>query len=108
MSKYKNIKYGKYDSKKEKYRADTLKMLEKQGIISNLKEQVKYELIPAQYHIENGKRKCIERSCVYIADFTYLMQGEFIVEDVKGVRTKDYVIKRKLMLQLYGIKIKEV
>ena len=107
--KYRNIKSGKYDSKKEKYRADLLKLLEKQGEISNLKEQVKFELIPSQYEVINNKKRCVEKSCSYIADFTYCdVHGNFIVEDAKGFKTKDYIIKRKLMLSVHGIKIKEV
>lgn len=105
MRKYRNIKVGKYDSKKEKNRADLLKILERQGEISHLKEQVKFELIPSQ----RINQKVVERPCSYIADFTYCdIHGNFIVEDAKGVRTKDYVIKRKLMLQVHGIRIKEV
>lgn len=107
--KYRNIKSGKYDSKKEKHRVDLLKLLEKQGEISNLKEQVKFELIPSQYEVINGKKRCLEKSCSYIADFTYCdVYGNFIVEDTKGFRTKDYIIKRKLMLSVHGIRIKEV
>lgn len=107
--KYRNIKSGKYDSKKEKYRADLLKLLEKQGEISNLKEQVKFELIPSQYEVINNKKRCVEKSCSYIADFTYCdVHGNFTVEDTKGFKTKDYIIKRKLMLSVHGIKIKEV
>lgn len=104
MRKYRNIKVGKYDSKREKYRADLLKILEKQGEISHLKEQVKFELIPAQ----RVDGKVVERACSYIADFTYCdVHGNFIVEDAKGVRTEVYKIKRKLMLQVHGIIIKE-
>lgn len=56
------------------------------------------------------KQKCVERECCYVADFVYhdAHTGELIVEDTKGVRTKDYIIKRKLMLKEYGIKIKEI
>lgn len=104
MRKYRNIKAGKYDSKREKYRADLLKILEKQGEIYYLKEQVKFELIPAQ----RIGGKVVERACSYIADFTYCdVHGNFIVEDAKGVRTEVYKIKRKLMLQVHGIRIKE-
>lgn len=106
--KYKNTKYRGYDSKREYYRALELKILERAGKISCLKEQVAYELVPAQYGIVNGKKKCIERSVKYIADFQYVKNGETVVEDTKGFRTKDYVIKRKLMLYVFGIKIKEV
>lgn len=107
--KYGNSKVAGYDSKKEKERADILKVLQNAGHISNLKEQVKFELIPSQYAMLNGKRRCVEKSCLYIADFTYVdKSGNYVVEDTKGFRTKDYVIKRKLMLQVHGIKIKEI
>lgn len=64
-------------------------------------------LIPSQYAEVDGKRRCIERECTYVADFVYLQDGEIIVEDTKGFRTPEYKIKRKLMLFLKGIRIKE-
>ena len=94
MSKYNNAKYNGYDSKKEAKRAAELKLLEKAGVISNLQEQVVYELIPAQYRIVNGKKKCIERAMKYIADFQYVENGDTVVEDAKGFRTDVYRIKR--------------
>ena len=102
-SKFHNKKVGGFDSKKEKHRAFELKMLEKKGIIQNLRMQVKYELIPSQYI----SGKCVERSCSYIADFVYKEDGKEVVEDVKGMRTNEYIIKRKLMLYIHKIKIKE-
>ena len=54
------------------------------------------------------KKELIERGVYYIADFVYYRDGEYVVEDAKGVRTKEYIIKRKLMLYVHGIKIKEV
>jgi len=114
-SKYNAIKSGGYDSRKEHKRAEILKLLERQGLISNLREQVKYELIPKQTDIEVIKTKkgirykeiCTERACNYIADFVYVENGKEVVEDSKGMRLSDYVIKRKLMLHIFGIKIKE-
>lgn len=104
-SKYGNIKTrspdGKlFDSKKEARRYSELRMLERAGEISNLRCQVAYILIPAQ----RG-----ERECKYIADFVYRENGceTDTVEDCKGKRTRDYIIKRKLMLWVHGIKIKE-
>lgn len=107
-----------FDSKKEMKRYCELKLLEKAGKIQDLELQVKYILLYPQYEtIERygvkGQRlkdgqKCIEKECAYIADFSYTEDGERIVEDVKGMRTKDYIIKRKLMLYWYGIKIREV
>ena len=75
----------------------------------DLQKQVTYELIPAHYEVINGKRKCIERACTYRADFVYydVENKQLVVEDSKGFRTKDYIIKRKLMLHVHGIKIKE-
>jgi Protein of unknown function (DUF1064) len=50
-----------------------------------------------------------ERAVEYRADFVYRDKvGELVVEDAKGVRTKDYVIRRKLMLSVHGIRIREV
>lgn len=108
MSKYRNKKTNGYDSRKEARRAEELQWMEQAGVITKLDRQVRYQLIPAQYEEIDGERKCVERGCFYIADFVYLKDGEEIVEDVKGIRTKDYIIKRKLMRYFLGIKIKEV
>jgi hypothetical protein len=109
VSKYNNAKYNGYDSKKEAKRAAELKLLEKAGEITSLQEQVPYELIPSQYRIVNGKRRCIERAMKYIADFQYVdKDGNTVVEDAKGYRTEVYRIKKKLMLYFYDIQIKEV
>lgn len=78
--------------------------MEKAGEIKNLKRQVKFSLLPSQKI--NGK--VVERPVVYIADFVYEQNGKTIVEDAKGHRTKDYILKRKLMLFFNGIAIKEV
>lgn len=96
-----------YDSKKEYRRGQQLKELASSGKIKNLQRQVKYELIPAQRDT-NGK--LIERSCSYIADFVYQDEnGSTIVEDCKSpaTRTAEYVMKRKLMLHKYGIRVVE-
>lgn len=102
-------------SLKEARRARLLRMLERRGVISDLREQVAYELIPAQYdncgRDLKGRevRVCLERSCSYVADFVYTdnATGETVVEDTKGVRTPEYIIKRKLMLAVHNIRIKE-
>lgn len=105
-----------FDSKKEGYRYRELRLLEKSGHISDLQRQVKYTLIPAQREPDTiGKRggiikgKLIEREVSYIADFVYRdnCTGELVVEDTKGIRTKEYIIKRKLMLYTQQIRIKE-
>ena len=111
MSKYNNIKTNGYDSKKESKRASELKLLQQTGFVSELKEQVKYILIPKQYDTTNGKKVCI-RECSYIADFTYWRHFpngavDFVVEDCKGFKTEVYKIKKKLMLHVHNIKIKE-
>ena len=106
-----------YDSKKEARRAGILEALEKAGAITNLRRQVKYVLIPTQREPDTigpkgGRKhgKVIERECYYLADFVYTITatGETVIEDTKGVRTKEYIIKRKLMLERYGIRIKEL
>ena len=115
-NKYGAQRVGEHASQKEHDRSNQLKLWQRAGVISDLREQVPFELIPAQY-TEGGTdlkgkplRVLIERACRYIADFVYTDNetGETIVEDTKGVRTKEYIIKRKLMLFLHGIRIKEV
>lgn len=96
----------KFDSSKELQRWLELRLLECSGQITDLKRQVKFELIPAQ---KDEKGKCLERAVAYIADFVYKdKRGNTVVEDTKGMRTKEYVIKRKLMLYFHGIRIKEI
>lgn len=113
QSKYKNKKVTfngiTFDSQKEYFRYKVLLQLEKQGKIKSLKLQVPFELIPSQYVTINNKKKCIERSCVYYADFTYIdcEKNEYVVEDTKGNRTEAYKIKKKLMLYVYGLTILE-
>lgn len=93
-----------FDSKKEANRWCELRVYEKAGVITDLERQVGYELIPSQRI--NGK--VVERACKYVADFQYKQNGEVIVEDTKGFKTKDYIIKRKLLLWRYGIRVREV
>ena len=109
-NKYGAKSVGGHASKKEHYRSATLQMMQHAGIIANLREQVSYELIPAQYAEVGGKLKCVERACKYVADFVYTdcETGQTIVEDTNVMRTKEYIIKRKLMLSVHGIRIKEV
>lgn len=120
--KYHNVKTRGYASAKEAERARVLHLLEKAGKIRDLREQVPYTLIPKQTEMgtrivtRRGKQKIqtvekvVERPVVYVADFVYYdpIIEETVVEDVKGVKTKEYVIKRKLMLWRHGIRIKEV
>lgn len=96
-----------FDSQKEAQRYAELRLLERGGVIKDLKCQVKYELIPTQRSIYG---KVVEKAVNYIADFVYtdVKLDDTVVEDTKGFRTKEYIIKRKLMLWVYGIEIKEV
>ena len=119
-SKYnaKKVEYNgmTFDSKRELKRYKELELLQESGEITNLQRQVKYVLIPTQREPDIiGKRggvkkgKVIEHECSYTADFAYNDEdGDLVVEDSKGFKTKDYSIKRKLMLYVHGIKIKEV
>jgi hypothetical protein len=95
-----------FDSKKECNRYLELSMLQKSGEIKGLQTQVPFELIPAQR--DPVTKKVIERACNYVADFTYWQGDEFVVEDTKGFKTADYIIKRKLMLWVRGIRIREI
>ena len=109
-----------FDSIREARRYKQLKLLLLSGEIVGLSMQVPFELVPAQYEdtgevYSKGPRKgqpkqgkCIEKSVVYVADFVYFENGKRVVEDTKGVRTPEYIIKRKLMLHKYGIRIREV
>jgi hypothetical protein len=99
-----------FDSRKEANRYAELKIAEKCGAIKDLQLQKTFELIPAQYRIINGKKKCVEQACKYKADFYYFdcMTNNFICEDTKGFKTKDYIIKRKLMLYVHDIRIVEI
>ena len=115
-----------FDSKKEARRWQQLKLMERAGEIDDLRRQVKYVLIPAQREqsgevFKRGKNKgkhkpgrVIEKEVSYWADFVYhdINTDREIVEDVKGYLDgadyKIFVLKRKLMLWRYGIKIREV
>ena len=106
-----------FDSRKEARRYQELMLLEACGEISDLQRQVKYVLIPAQREPDTigprgGRKrgKVIERECAYIADFVYRdnSTGSTVVEDTKGMRTTEYIIKRKLLLYTHGIRIHEI
>lgn len=108
----------RFDSHAEYRRWQQLVILRDAGEICNLRRQVEYELIPEQREPAVGKKngKLLERKCSYVADFVYdkNVDGIYqtIVEDTKGCRKGAaydlFVIKRKLMLQRYGIKVREV
>lgn len=107
-SKYGNKKVVvngiQFDSKREARRYLDLRAMEIAGQIQNLRLQVKYLLIPSQ-RIDG---KVVEREVTYVADFQYQENGKTVVEDSKGHRTKEYIIKQKLMLYVWGIQIREV
>ena len=123
-TKYHNRKITRegltFDSLKEYRRFCELRLLEKAGEIQSLERQKPFELIPAQYEYyerygKNGKRlkdgkRCVEKSVVYNADFVYTKDGKIVVEDTKSAitKTKDYVLKRKMLLYFHGIHIREV
>ena len=121
MPKYKNktmcVNGIEFQSRKEGRRYVILLDMLSKGLISDLRLQVKYVLIPTQREpdkvgVKGGKKKgkLIEKECAYYADFVYFDKrtGETVVEDVKGVRTPEYKLKRKLMLYVHGIRIKDV
>ncbi len=106
MTKYRSVKAvidgEQFDSKKEANRWIELSMLQRAGKISRLRRQVAFTVIEAKtlngHHIRPAK---------YIADFVYVENGKTIVEDVKGVRTQVYTLKKKLMFEKYDIWIRE-
>ena len=122
----KRTKYGsrkcthdgiEFDSKKEMYRYITLKIKQAEGLISDLRLQVPYEIIPAVYETQEVQlktkvkyvTKCVQKAAHYIADFVYKdADGNEVVEDSKGFRTKEYQLKKKMMRAYLGITIKEV
>ena len=108
-----------FASKREANRCLELRLLERAGEISDLRLQVDFELIPNQYATEkrygkNGKplkdkQVLLERKVVYRADFVYTdKDGKTVVEDTKGFRTTEYVLKRKMFLYKYGFPITEI
>lgn len=108
-NKYKNKKVLvngiEFDSQKEATRYWELWLMEQNGYIKDLKTQVKYVLIPTQ----KGETRT-ERPVSYIADFVYYdnEKKKEIVEDTKGYKTKEYIIKRKLMKYIHDIEIIEI
>jgi len=86
----------KFDSKKEAARYQTLKLMESNGHISDLKLQPKFDLIV------NDKKIGF-----YKADFEYTQDGKIVVEDVKGMKTPVYNLKKKMIKAIYGFDIFE-
>lgn len=117
----KKVEYDglKFDSKKEMQRYIVLKKAEQDGIISNLRMQVRYELIPAvkQTYIKYLKtkdkecEKTIQLPITYTCDFQYIKDGVLVIEDVKAspkMLPKEFVLKEKMMFALKNLKIKKV
>jgi hypothetical protein len=100
VSKYHNIPTNGFASRKEAGRARELQLLERAGKITDLRLQVPIEILPKQPG---------ERAVTWVADFTYIdsKTGEEVWEDVKGMRTREYILKRKLILFRFGKKIRE-
>ena len=108
MSKYGAIKTEvdgiTFDSRAEARHYQKLKLLERAGRITDLKLQVRFDLIGR--HVIHGKT---ERPIFYKADFAYVDdESRYVVEDVKGMVTPLYRLKRRLMMEKYGIEIQEV
>jgi len=107
-----------FDSVLERDRYIFLKAEQDAGRISNLRRQVEYELVPAQYKDEthltakgkvSTRKVLLERAVRYKADFVYnAPNGTLVVEDAKGRRTKEYIIKKKLMLLVHKVSIREI
>lgn len=127
MNKYHSKKITRdgmtFDSLKEYRRWTELALLANAGQIRSLHRQVRFDLIPTQREESNEVYKAgpqkglpkpgktLENAVFYVADFTYWQDGKFVVEDVKGYKKGAaynlFVIKRKLMLYIHGIRIKE-
>lgn len=109
ISKYRNRKTVvngmEFDSQLEAARYFDLCLLQKSGMISGLERQKKF-ILAGSKKLSSGKT---ERACAYVADFVYTdKDGKTVVEDTKGFRTKEYIVKRKWMLDKFGIEIREI
>lgn len=86
-----------HDSKREAIRCNELHLMQRAGEIRSLQVQVKFELLPARKYDNMPNERKVE----YIADFVYVQDGVTVIEDSKGHRTTDYIIKRKLLKNKY-------
>ena len=111
MRKYGNRKVIhdgiEFDSMKEAHRYCELKLMQRAGVISDLQLQVPFQLIPSQ-KVEFPDGVVKERPVTYVADFVYKQDGQTVVEDTKGYKTAEYIMKRKMMLYFHNIRIREV
>ena len=103
-SKYRNVRHANGSaSKREGNRLEDLRLLEKAGAITDLRTQVVFDLLPARRRSDG----VLERKVSYKADFCYNANGKHVVEDSKGFRTPDYILKRKMMLHFHNIEIRK-
>lgn len=86
-----------FDSQREAQRYGALRLMVKAGLISNLRLQVPYQITVNEMKV-----------CKYVADFVYEDRGVEVVEDVKGMKTPIYNLKKKLMKAVFGVVISEV
>lgn len=94
-----------FDSNAEARRYQQLKLLERGGAIKNLSLQPRFMLQEGFVNVHTGKK---ERAIEYVADFMYDEGDRTVVEDVKGFKTADYQIKRKLFLFKYQSEYKHI
>ena len=95
-----------FASKKEAKRGKELRLLQKAGEITELKEQVKFTLVPRQ---DDKSGKCIFRAVTYTLDYQYRdRDGVMRYEDVKGYANDRWPMKRALMLWIHDILVEEV
>ena len=94
-----------FDSKSEARRYEELKLLQRGGAIKHLSLQPRFMLQEGFKNIHTGKK---ERAIEYVADFQYDEEDRTIVEDVKGFKTADYKIKRKLFIKRYQSEYKHI
>ena len=98
--KYSAVRVGKYPSKKQERIARDLWVLADCGKIEDLKEEVRFELVPGR----NGTR-----GIFYVADFTYVDDDKRLhVCDAKGFKTQVYELKKKMMYLLLSITVEEL
>ena len=83
----------KFDSVMERKRYILLRQYEQAGVIRALELQPRFTLL--EKFESNGIK---HRAIIYVADFRFFMDGKDIVEDVKGMETKEYLLKRKILL----------
>ena len=95
----------KYRSKRERDAHIQLLLMQKAGLISDLRREVPFVLAPPVKFSGDKRAKPALR---YVADFTAMRNGAFCVFDAKGVRTAAYKIKRHLMMTVHGIEVQEL